>query len=72
MKHQSNEKMKVAVLRCRDCGHELNRTDPFPDHEESKVRVTSGLAGGACPRGCRSTFRDMNLNTRLELCDAEA
>lgn len=59
--------MKIAILRCKDCRTELNRTVPFPDDEEGRVRVSSALAGGKCPKGCRSTFSDLNLNTELEI-----
>lgn len=63
--------MKLAILKCRDCGTELNRSIPFEDKDESKVRITSGLAAGSCPKGCRSTFSDLNLNTKLEIVEAE-
>lgn len=57
--------MKVAILKCRDCGAELNRTAPFPDEERAKISIFSVFAAGPCPNGCRATFRDLNLNTKL-------
>jgi len=59
--------MKIAILKCRDCGEVLNETEPFPDKEEGRVAVSSGLAAGPCPKGCRSTFSDLNMNTTLEV-----
>lgn len=62
--------MKIAILKCRDCGKELNRTIPFPEADESRVMISSGLAAPPCPNGCRSTCEDLNLNTTLEIMDA--
>lgn len=61
--------MKIAILKCRDCHAELNRTNPFPDSDEAQVRLSSGLAAGQCPNKCRSTFSDLNLNTTLEITE---
>ena len=55
-----------AVLRCRDCGHVLNTADNVPENEKSRVALFSGFNAGRCPNGCRSTERDLNLNTTLE------
>lgn len=59
--------MKIATLKCRDCGEVLNQSHPFEDKDEGKVRLSSGLAAGPCPKGCRSTEKDLNLNTTLEI-----
>lgn len=56
---------QVAVIKCRDCGQELNRSIPFEEADKGKVIMTSGFAAGACPRGCRSTFKDLNINTEV-------
>lgn len=61
--------MKIAILTCTDCGTELNRSHPFKPEEEGTIRLTSGLVAGKCPKGCRSTFSDLNLNTDLEIVD---
>lgn len=61
--------MKQAILKCGDCHMELNRSEPFIPEDESKVRMTSGMAAGPCPRGCRSTFSDLNLNTSIVIYD---
>lgn len=62
--------MKQAIIYCRDCETELNRTDPFPDEDEGRVVISSAFAALSCPKGCRATFKDMNINTRLVIVDA--
>ncbi len=57
----------VAKLKCRDCGTVLNTSVPFERKDEAKVRLLSGLAAGRCPKGCRSTLPDLNLNTEIEI-----
>lgn len=54
------------TIHCAECGRELNRTVPLTDDQKSFARVSSGLAAGPCPNGCRSTFTDLNLNTRIQ------
>ena len=61
---------KIAILKCRDCKCELNRSKPYEDKHEGKVVVSSAFAAGPCPNGCRSTFKDLNLNTEIERIDA--
>jgi len=60
---QRAEPLFVLVLRCKDCGSELNRSYPLAEIELSAARVSSAFAAGPCPNGCRSTFSDLNLNT---------
>ena len=67
-----SEKLWRAVLLCAECGHLLNTAEHVPEGEKARVALFSGLAGGSCPNGCRSTFSDMNLNTRLEWQQEEA
>jgi len=62
--------VKVLVLKCRDCGRELNRTEPLTEEQASHARITSAFAAGACPNGCRSTFSDLNINTEIEEIEA--
>ena len=57
---------KIFILRCNDCGAELNRTEPLDEQAQSTARINSAFAAGACPNGCRSTFSDLNINTRIE------
>jgi hypothetical protein len=56
----------ILILRCADCGQELNRTPPLTREEANTARVFSAMAAGRCPNGCRSTFSDLNINTRVE------
>jgi len=56
----------IGILRCRDCGTELNRAVHVPEKEKTRVNLTSAFASGSCPNGCRYTFSDLNLNTVLE------
>jgi len=58
--------VKILVLKCSDCGTELNRTEPLTESQASHARINSAFAAGPCPKGCRSTFSDLNINTRIE------
>jgi len=60
------EALWTAILKCRDCGHELNRAENVPTDQKGFVSVTSALAAPRCPKGCRSTLSDLNLNTTIE------
>jgi len=61
----ANEKLWTGILSCSDCGQELNRAENVPDDEKHRVGMGSPLVAGKCPKGCRSTFSDMNMNTEL-------
>jgi len=56
-------------LVCADCGGQLNVTSEFSKKELREAWThlcfSSGLVAGKCPKGCRSTFSDCNINTRL-------
>lgn len=56
----------IGRLRCADCGAVLNETIPVSDADKAICAITSGFVAGQCPNGCRSTFSDMNINTKLE------
>lgn len=56
----------ILIMRCNDCGAELNRTNPLNPRDVASARLFSAFAGGKCPCGCRSTFSDLNINTRIE------
>ena len=60
------ERLWIGTLTCADCGTVLNTTNPLPDSDKGKVAMTSPLMAGKCPKGCRSTFSDLNMNTKLE------
>ncbi|KKN34004.1 hypothetical protein LCGC14_0798170 [marine sediment metagenome] len=55
-----------AILKCSDCGQTLNTAEHVPKDQKGRVAMSSGFAAGSCPRGCRATFSDLNLNTDLE------
>ncbi len=61
-----------AILKCRDCGHVLNTAEHVPEKEKARVAVSSPLAAGSCPKGCRATFSDLNINTDLEWVEEAA
>jgi hypothetical protein len=60
-----------VVVTCADCGAVLNSTVPMTADELwrqwARLVVSSGLATGPCPKGCRSTFSDCNINTDLRI-----
>ena len=62
--------MKILILKCADCGTELNRTVPLANDEVYKAKINSAFAGRQCPNGCRFTFKDLNINTRIEEIEA--
>lgn len=55
----------TAVLTCADCGTELNRARHVPDKYRGQVVLSSPLVAGPCPKGCRATCSDINMNTDL-------
>lgn len=64
-KVQADEKI-VLIMRCADCGEELNRTGPLTQEQAARARILSAFAGGKCPKGCRSTFSNLNINTVID------
>lgn len=67
----SGDKAQICIVRCADCGEELNRSKPVTNHRERMLTILSGpLCTRACPNGCRATERDMNANTTDEWVDA--
>ena len=59
------EPKKILILECADCGHELNRTDPLTKYDAYIASMNARFNAGKCPNGCRSTFSDLNLNTKI-------
>lgn len=55
----------ILILKCADCGAELNRTPALTQEDAAHARIFSAFAGGKCPKGCRSTFSDLNINTTI-------
>ncbi len=60
-------------LLCHDCKTQLNVTTPLNaeklQSEWSQLVLTSGFNAGSCPKGCRSTFSDLNINTDMAIVD---
>ena len=54
----------IIVSYCADCGAELNRTRPLEGNEYTLAVMGEFMSTKSCPKGCRSTFSDMNINTR--------
>lgn len=65
-------KFKI-VLRCGDCGKQLNETTEMTAQELwqrwTQLVLSSGFNAGKCPEGCRSTFSDLNINTGMVVLD---
>jgi len=65
----------VKVIRCGDCGRELNRTVEMTGVELwdrwTQLAMGAAFASGKCSEQCRSTFRDLNLNFSSDILDAE-
>lgn len=62
---QPKPKLYRCDLLCADCGEVLNTARHVPEHDKSKVTIASALVAGQCPKGCRSTWSDCNINTEL-------
>jgi hypothetical protein len=70
---QERSMLKILVLKCNDCGAELNRTIPLAGEQLERARsIGSVFAAGKCPNGCRSTFSDLNINTTIEEIEVAA
>ena len=65
-----------AHICCHDCGAILNSSIDM-DRETlndkwSLLVISSGLVTGKCPKGCRATFSDCNINTDMKIFDVSA
>ena len=67
----TSERRQILILKCHDCGTELNRTGELTEGEASRARLNSAFAAGPCPKGCRSTFSDLNINTDIQVIAGE-
>jgi hypothetical protein len=58
-------------LFCRECSTELNSSIPMHGDEIRRnwtsISMGSAFCAGRCPKGCRPTFSDLNINTRLAI-----
>jgi hypothetical protein len=54
----------IIVVECRDCGTELNRSKPITSKDYTMAVLIEPLVTGRCPKGCRSTASDLNINTK--------
>ena len=54
-----------GTLKCSECGTTLNTAENVPEDKKGIVNVSSAFAAGPCPKGCRATFSDLNINTTL-------
>ena len=75
--HDVTDQGKYVVrLRCKDCGHELNSTSEMTGAQINAnwatLAIGSALVAGKCPKGCRSTFSDCNINTEMVITPVEA
>lgn len=63
--------MYEVRLLCADCKQELNRTKPLSGKELHDnwlfIVMGSPLMNNQCPKGCRSTFTDCNMNTKHQI-----
>lgn len=53
----------VIVVRCKDCGEELNRSVRLTAKDYTQAVLSAPLNTKPCPNGCRSTASDCNANT---------
>ena len=62
-------------LCCGDCLHQLNSVSAMSGEDLSKrwtgLVTSSGFVAGNCPNGCRATYSDLNINTKLLVWDVE-
>ena len=66
-----SQDMYEVVLSCHDCGSELNRSVKMTGEDIHKnwsvIALTSGFVAKKCPKNCRATFSDLNINTDLTI-----
>lgn len=56
----------IIVVKCRECGAELNRSKPLTRKDYTLAVISAPLMTKPCPNGCRSTYSDCNANTLHE------
>lgn len=56
----------TCIVRCADCGHELNRAEWVPEKGDLRIALGAPLMAGKCPKGCRATLSDCNMNINLD------
>lgn len=64
----------VVTDNCADCGEELNRTCVMTGVEVrerwGRLVLSAPLNTPRCPKGCRATFSDLNMNTDMRIVPA--
>lgn len=64
----------VVMLLCAQCSGELNSTHELSGKQVvdswARIAMGSAFAAGGCKNGCRATFSDLNINTRLSIVEA--
>lgn len=61
---------RIAIVKCHDCGTELQRSNPVEPKDEVLLIFSGALQNFRCPKGCRATHSDMNANVDYEWTDA--
>lgn len=56
----------TCIVCCRDCGHFLAEANDVPTNEYLRIVMSAPLVTPRCPKGCRATFSDCNLNSELD------
>lgn len=68
---KNNQDCYVVHIVCSDCGEILNSSHVMTGEDIHKnwttMCLTSGFASKSCPKGCRSTFSDLNINTKFKI-----
>lgn len=66
----------VVRLRCKECGAELNATTEMTGAQVLanwvKLAIGSAFVVWKCPKGCRSPFSVLNINTEMVITPVEA
>ncbi len=71
---QASDKYVVKAV-CGDCGEPLAETHTMTGNELKKSWVMIVMGGplviGSCPKGCKPTFSDCNINNDLKVYPAD-
>lgn len=75
VKDIQDDKNYQVDLVCGDCGHPLNQSHPMAGSKLKErwgqMVISSALCAGSCPKGCRATFSDCNINTKHKIHEVE-
>jgi hypothetical protein len=53
----------IIVVKCRDCGAELNRSNPLTRKDYTMAVILCPIMTSCCLNGCRPSASDWNANT---------